>query len=709
MGFGPFSGQTYYATQLTTVPLFPDPPQNLFGVAIAGAIVGNRELLGEALIRNLDSPKLQLKNYYEEGRDNFINGLPTTNMLDSGSDNTKVLAVLVSLYGSGVTLLSSIITPMGRYTWQQYLLQNNDSNYDYPSNKITVNNIVWDFVGIIGQGATYHAELRRNVPGFFSGPDNDVWNYPVTQYSQYGSFSSDPASGLWYTAVFTHNGVKKIWIYHQQTNTYPTLNVSINFSANDTYPIVPIRQNDVNVYDTPTSALYLSCKALLKKSRANFDDISVAVLKQPDANGNLVPLENLEFVSDIFYLFGINIYGQTPQEKKVLYKLFTTLKETASYDATNFNLTSTVPFTSNNFTLTSGNYNFEIKYNFITSVAHSGVIAAVGECTSEIVYVGQATHTYVQADENGNNNRTSGVSTTYSNSVLVLQKQTTSSGYIELRVSGLHLSHYISIINDVSYLKTDIFIEPYTVGQTLTATQASFLIPLSYSDLSSLTIRDIEKITPLCTHIQIYASQSQYVAWYQTGFFGDIITLAAIVMLFYDPTGTSTTTLYALVTTVLINFAITIALKWLFEEFVGNDLATALLTAYAVYAMVSFGLNGSEGFTTLPMATQMMQITNALSTTFTIKTSVEMEALKNEMELFNEQLAVIEAELDTLEDFLSVNNADELGYISSALRNTTEPAEDYYNRTLIADPGALVFDQLDRYYETNLDFDKVYI
>jgi len=698
MGFI-FSGSTRFAVDVTSQPIFPDPTDDDFLNRILKAVRTKRDITGAILIGSLDGPKLQLDAYYKEGRDNFILGLPSTDMVDTGYDNLAVKAVIEGIEGQSVTLKQVLIERPTRLAWGQNLLNTNNTTY-----RVVENDVFDAPYRYITDSIDYYdaSETTYRVKGHYTfyddspiNNDGDVAGW--TSYYWYGDWITNYPTGIYYEVRYYLNSAlldEILWFYELASNVYPTLNVSDSYVTNDFYPIVPLRQKDININANLNDPLYISSKALLLESRVDLDDMITGVTKQEDGTTDI---DNIDQISDIFYMLGVSLYGDTQGEKLILYNLIGDLEAQKPGD---INYKGSFGLKGVAFVLTSGEYNLVIDYRYITKTTYSGVIGSVGTCETSHVAGSVTTHTWEIPDQNTRPSDRENETATYSTGSFTVRQQITSTTIQQYYVYGLNLQHFIRI-NSNAYKNTTTNIQSYTAGQALTREHKSFLLPLSHSDLDGLDLREIEFIAPRIVHIQVYASNSVYVNWYNSGLFIAVIQIVSYYLLF-NGIQSGSDLLLAATKQAIMKHVITRILVKLFEEVAGDEFLEALLAIATVYVLYNMGQAGNP--TILKSAVDYMALTTAVIEGAGVKTEAGFNTLTNEMDEWQTGVDLYQAEIDNTNAYIAGYERTG-GYYDV----TDETPSEFFDRTINPNPGSIAFDHLNNYFDINLNLDNVAI
>ncbi len=681
MGLGPFSGKTIVAVDVFTNPLHDTITEDRLTTAIVTSIQHDLNLADSILYNNLTGYKASLVNYYDYGELTYINGIPTSNLANNSFNVSAVNSVIDTIEGSPTTILYSYYYVPTAEVWGRYWLQENESNYSYDDHTLLQDSITWDVIGFEETTAGITVLLEN-------GATEDTYSYIplIGNTEQYYIVE-------YYVTATPAN--KFIWLYQESLGTYPTLDTTNEAVVSDIYPIVPVRLDFNNVNEDETSEEYITTKALLKKTKIDLDEFTEAITKQPNDAGDLVDVDDLDKISDIFILYGLSIYGTAEVEQKALYNLFSGLIPLSRVDINDYTadlVSVDKEVIKNVYTVDSTNFNYEINYSYITSTEMKGQI--LGGRDYSVAYT-------VLADSDYSGYRVV-------ESYITIQAKIDANTYDEIVVKGLYLTHTIKTVRNDTI--AEVFLLAFEEGTELTEEHKNFIIPLSQSEINNLSIREVDFLIPRCAHTIIYASDSQYVKWYRTGAFGTFLQLAffalGLIISPIDPSGTSTKILFELAKRLVVQYAIEFILQKLLVEFSGNKKAQVAILAIATF--ISIKAN-KAGLLDLSTVEELIIATNALSKSITTYTKTEADALEEQYQTFLGDIKSIEEDLKDAQDFLDVRSTLDISAVSTSNYNSYEKPEDFFSRTLNTAPGQEVFNELHSYVDNNLNLEYITI
>ena len=692
MGFGPFGSKTVVAVSAATHQLNKDLPEDRFNNVIFSAISRKTDLSKAISYYQLTGFSSKLRSYYDYAVGNYPTGLPTTNIRNDTYKNTELASVLSSIEGEAVKVIESFLYAPDVNVWGKWWLQENEPTYNYTNHTLEINRVTWNvdsFTPVLNKVTAQFNDITVGlISGNISGSYGKIGTYPPTNIHIIAEYSlvSNPA-------------VKKIWIYDPTLNTYPELTTNEAVDTKGIYPAIPIRYNDRNINEDKDSDEYKASKELFRKITLDFDDITQALTYTQDARGDYQPIPDLHLISDIYFIIGVNVYGEDQGTKELLYRFFQGIKSLGRTTKTiydNIISTNQNPISRNNLYINAGNLDMDITYNYIDETTETGQIGAIGEYETQFIITNNIGHSYSDGIENQ--------SQSIPVSQLKIQLQTAYNTYQEITVHGLTIGHAINTVKGVRFATFKL--SGYTPGQDISDDQKNFVIPLTRTIVEGLTIRESDKVLPISNHIIFYASDSQKISAWEN-FVGSILApvlqIVAIV-LFVVSLGKAksfTDFLYILGKTLATKYAIEYVLKQLFLEAGDNDAAQALIAIAAVAITYKFSIEGTD----LTTAETALKVTNVLSTVSFTRSSAMYELEMDIHEPFMEDLKEVQAELDEIHKQLEVRSSLDLTAIYADRQEIYEEPDEFFERTLNPNPGLVVFDQIPNYVDNALNLD----
>jgi len=491
----------------------------------------------------------------------------------------------------------------------------------------------------------------------------------------------------------------KYWMYEFDEGTYPELDrgysgtgdsVETVFRGAEMVPIVPVRKNFTNIDSDKESPEYLSCKKQLKILNLDFDDISNQVSENP----------SIDQIEDVFILFALNVYTESQAGKKALYTLFMQLWTTSEVSQADFQqslIDNPASPEMNTARIDEQNYNVILKYDYISSTRINGVIGEVGTFDSEIVVL-----------PNKPNDRfpPEGEEPTYGgiNSYILLKYQYSTTHYNQFRIQGPAL--FIGILTTAGELRNN-----NVELSDDAAARENFNLPLPGSLVQSRVLNNFERdqIIQESLIMVIYASDSVWLEWYETPgflrFLSVILTIVAIIVIFWDWSGSTSAALWALAQAILYQYAISLILKELLIAYGDSDRAKALIIA-AYIAASFYGPGGGSG---LDWAEALLFAVTAALNAITIDLQLQGEELQREVDAFLVDAEEREDELDAAKDLLDNNTG--LNIWELATYTPIDPYEkpsSFYTRTVhTGNPGVLSLAQIESFVDNQLELPEL--
>jgi hypothetical protein len=687
MGFGPFRGRTIHYVNVSTSTLNEDiAPYKLGSILLRAIRQGKQNLSQELQYANLTGYRGQLLNLFNTANRDYIYGIPETDLSNNAVNVAEVKAVLDDIYTPVVhSIVDSYLYKLIPIIWAYWWLQENDGTFDYDNLTVVQASTTYDVVGATLNTAKTQMTIQLDnggTPATYATTVTDMPNwddhYYVVEY--------------WKDTATT---TRFMWVYQASLGTHPTLDVDVSYIYEPMYPIIPIRINDANVNVDKTSELYLTTKSLLQTVSMDIDELVTGVTKQENDDEELVDVPDLDKISDIFYMYALNIYGQEPVQKKALYNLFTELESQARLTEAQYTsqLSSNFKVTDNSFVISSATFDFEVTFSYITITDTAGSPLDLDEYSVTYYPLSDLPHSIPdQSDQQ------------IPNSYILIRHQYEASKYKQIEVRGLWVNH---IINSGGGPKNSpIYITTYTPGDDLTDDQKNFIIPLRLDTVSSLSPKEADQLISISNHIQAYAADSQYVKWYRTGAFAAFLKVVAFVAFIWDWTGTTTELLLAMAYYAVIKYAFEYVLVLLLEHFEGNDFLIFLTQVVAVVVLINLT---STDFLKMPGVDQLLTSVTAFSSVQITSAQVVLEDVRVASEAFEKELEEALATIEEAEDAMNPERLLDLTDIIDVTGYKYETPDDFYTRTLQTNPGILAFDHLHNYVDINLNLEYIHI
>lgn len=491
---------------------------------------------------------------------------------------------------------------------------------------------------------------------------------PVVIPSLEESINGEPAS-------LTKSVNYGYFTYLDGSGVYPSLD-EVYLTNGDTFgsffPMAHFRQNKQATSIDENSEEFKSSTKLLKYLNIDFKDMVESINENPDIGD----------VESAFLLLAVPAKSTEPIEQRYLFDFFNAAYNAGGTGSGSLMLTND----SRNYSIVIEDAKFKmaLNYNDIKKKYRAGNIGAVGsfnisqtsiDVSNEITEIDSesfTSHTYTQI-------------TTLP--VINYQKQVSTGVYIEISVINLTATYFI----------WNGFIDIAEEGE------ASLLIPLDHSITETYSIPDRETLYSRSLHLVFNSRITTKIKWYQTGLFKMILIVVAIVIAFYDWSGSSS---YALLTAgtmtleaaalLVVQYAfwgiaINLAFKY-FVKLVGAKWAMVIaVVALLYFGFSEGGLGGTEG---LPWADQMLSAGNGLVKAASANVNEQLEGLYKEQQEFNLFAQEKYKELEEVSSLLNHNN-----WMAPFIALGEQPQDYYYRTCHIGNPGAVAIDMIHNYAE----------
>ena len=470
---------------------------------------------------------------------------------------------------------------------------------------------------------------------------------------------------------YTYLGLPKVKLYipaavdshlfHDIFNTYSN---SDEFVA---YPIYPLMLDSVYIDAASREEEYTDAKKLLNNLRfpieTVFNSIKAGVPTDVGSEEN--------HITDVFLLNAININSPTQAGMAYLFEFF---------DAIYLNHldpgTGAVNWSATNYSvkISESDYNFQLDFNGITNTVVSGNSTTYG---STIASGGTITLTAPSA---------SGANT-----------------HRKLVVTGVS-AH--TIVDYPSGVTTSVAINVSTDTEHLD--YANFCIPLIHGVVAQLPSLELKEQVFLESFVIVSHSLTEYyLKWYQEIWRSIkqfvVIAITILIILFVTDGGITASAFFAsFATAVATNIVLEMLLPLIDNPYL--KAAVAIVVSYVIG-----DLAGSEGFSfdefALSDPMTLIGLTGAVGNAYIEQ---QMKDLQAEMGDFVTDSKELWEQLEEKRDMLEESDFSEL-MLSSLMINirTYEEPTIFYTRTLIPNPGALVYDQLETYFDSKLTLPRL--
>jgi len=464
-------------------------------------------------------------------------------------------------------------------------------------------------------------------------------------------------------------------LFHDIFNTYSN---SDDFVS---YPIYPLMLDSVYIDAASREAEYTDAKKLLNSLsfpiETVFESIKAGV---PTDVGN-----EDNHITDVFLLNAININSATQAGKAYLFEFF---------DAIYLNHvdpgTGTVNWSQSNYAvnISESDYNFKLDFESITNTVVSG-----NRTTYDSTIVAGQTFQFQQLEID----IPSGSITLYAPSApgANTHRKLVITGVIAHTVidypSGATTSVTINVSTDTEHLDYD-----------------NFCIPLIHGVMSQLPSLELKEQVFLESFVIVSHSISEYyLKWYQEVWRSIkkyvLLAVAILAFIFIRDGGITAEAFFAAYAiAVATNIVLELILPLIDDPYL--KAAVAIVVSYAIG-----DLSGGEGFNfdkfTLADPMTLIALTGAVGGAYIEQ---QMKDLQAEMGDFVKDSTELWEELEEKRDMLEESEFSELmlSSLMTGIRTYEEPTT-FYTRTLIQNPGVLVYDQLETYFDNKLTLPKL--
>ncbi len=456
---GLFSSKTYVAVGASTGRLTDEEPKDRLINSILNAIRTGNNIANTLKYYNLTGYTRKLEQYYRAAQNSNQFVLPFSSALADDANKDEIESILGAIEGEAVAVTQSYFEEFTAISWGRQWLFDNDSNYDYNTNTYYYRSVTWTVTDITESGSNLRIELTAG-------------NGTISEYIPPTSVL--PPTGNHYLVEYVLASAKtdkKLWYYNPLDGTYPELADS-PLSLIEFYPIVPIRYNDININADISSSAYITYSKLLKYVNYDLDMLTESLTQITNEDGDLVDAPNLDLISDIFFIQGINLYTNSSEEANILYHTFQAILSNPKYVKADFDaaLASNSKVAYNKLFIIANNFTLLMYYYYSETTNIQGSIGDVGtyKCTIDI----QGDTGYTYSDLSKESGESGG---TLSGNYLVLQHQFSKSAYTEIRIRGFYILHEINTVIGKRFHQINL--EAWDGNSDLTDNQKNMVIP----------------------------------------------------------------------------------------------------------------------------------------------------------------------------------------------------------------------------------------
>lgn len=666
--------------------LFEQTP-NIVRDSILHSVVNNRSIADDLTATTLDSLYLKSKRLLIYAKNHYTYGLPNGSMSTFRATNDAVRTVIKLEENRSVIVKSVVVsTPDGFLFSLPHLV--NSRGYDRATNTISTYppSIVNPPSPVFVRSTDFSSNQSILVTYYYTNSNNQQ-----VEVSESISVTPVNPSNTYYHAIYTYMdeqgnpvGLDRYWYYDESLNTYQTLSIPEELVGdNEYFPIVPIRENKVDLTQNKNTELYKTSRRVLNMWGIKIDDLAKGVHSSPDIND----------VDHAYVINGVDITDDSDVVSNYLYYYFGYLLGNSKYTELDysywFNGDKQTPPPNNTITIRDANFRTDINYNYIKSSIKQEKIGKVGEVSKSM----SATDRVVS------NNYNYG----YEISVLTIKKQITEDFIEEINVHGLYHVNYIYPNSTVDTSLKDAFNNEDE--------QSNFIIPISSLVMRELNSKDQKALMYHGIRIVFNSRVTKKLKWYQTSFFTAFIKIVAIALAVFGAYQFSVALLSAasagivalgsvIIQTALITVAANYAMDFL-VNWLGAEWAMVIALIGSAVAMYSPTTITNLGNFKLPTSLDMLTVTQAL-------VNGGNRAIQNQIEDIQRELSDFISESEKLLEEFNEDSKDvdvfTLGLVTTQGRYET--AEEFITRVTYNDNiGVMSLESVDTFVDRLLKLD----
>jgi len=637
----------------STNRLVPEAQRFSIIAPVLRSVIDDTDIPEALLLNERLCVRSSVRSYVKYGELDYVHGLPTTTSAYFSLQKQGVEEVIQWDIGIASTAINTKIwyPDITKYAlW--YLQENNEYNS-------TDNQFIYDDKNVDFVSATIEDP---------SGDIRVTYEYDSVEYDLVELITA-PVNEIYYVVDYYRDANPDkdyIWIYRLSDGTWPSLDIEVGgVDSTQMLPIIPLRNAGVSINSDIESDIYITSKEVLNKIGLDLDKYI------DEIEGN----EHIDNITDVFILFAMNIYSQTPEGMEYWFNLFNLLGTLAEITKEEYDATPTgdrKPF--NMYQVSEQKYNALMTYNWITVTIETGVIGDIGEFTSTVTVLDKSMDNEVQ-------------------SYVTFQNQLNETEYEEIIVYGLFLT--TAIFDNATGANVKI-----VELSTDDVEKTNFVFPVSYQVMDSYDIKQKEVLIYESLCMTSYAVQTIHLEYYQTPEFAAILEVIAVVI--FVVTGGLSAGLLAIGEAILIQATLQYLLGIALESAAGDKGKEAVAIILYIIASLKFG-GGGKGFD-LTSATDLLFAAQVLTGAFTTKLGIDSGLLQDEMDAFELEAESAQERLDELEEGIyNKTGTNPLFLATSFINDFYETPDNFYQRTAhTANPGVLALDEIHTYVDNAL-------
>lgn len=689
----------------------PDNLNNPMAEAILKAVLNNEDIPKNMLAVLLDGDANHLEEYYQmgllgsetNGDEGYRLGLPEGTLEYVANNNDAIKEVLESNLGESINVQHVMLAPTSLEFYGKYLTSyfagysfstatvhfgsNTTDRYYLDSvEPYVVPGYSEDLIELIYKPTIDILDDKADVRKYYSTPNENIvyqvtWNYinePI-QYRHYDLY--DPANG-----------------------TYPELDITETtgnmLGRSDYYPIVPIRLGKENMVDWAKQGGFY--EEIYTTSVEILDTLNLSMVELTDAVMSVEDPDDLEDISDVFFLFGVPIYTEQEASIKYLMQYFSELHASGGITREMYYESMGSGFEHyeakvNIIETKDALYENTLQYNYITNNVISGSIGSKGTFTNETYLYSNdiASNGFLDGDGELNTDYYYYI---YHNSYIALREQITDGSYREIIVHGVVMINHIN--------ESDATLQVELAMSSEKRDMNDFYIPLNRRIFNNMSGDEARIVMYEAMILVTYSVHEEALKWYQSTNFTRILmavatyfgvqSIASAIVAIVAQAAT-TAVLLALLAKMLVKaLLVKWAINWLIEE-IGGTLGLVLASMLSIYAMyvsgAKFNLEGILGGI------------KAVATNYNTQQQVEMKEIMEEYGEFIEEYEDDMAIFEKAEEMLGggINSINPLMFMNKKpYFNPNQSADEFYNDALTQNIGGTLLELPDYYFDLAL-------
>lgn len=626
------------------------------------------------------------EQFYNFGKNRYIHGLPEGFKNYSDINLVNISTVLSKIFAQAVTVeFAKVSFADDKYFAYRYL--QDEIKFNPTDNTIGVPPVVYPpktkvtclsvVLNETNRTATVSAEVQKPavLPTDPLPPkEYPVWviTYPIDKDKTYLQIKYKLNTDILSLDY-------RYWYYDVMTNTYPEINTIIDQSLGSPfYPLVPLRQNKINVVDG-TGQETKDVKTILGKLSLDPKVLTDALMSTDEGN-------DPNLVDEAFVGFFAYLDTEQKASKIYLWEFFNDLYQNRQvtksiFDTWNGNKGSR-DTPQEALIITERDFNIRLLWNYINITVSNNIIGSID--TVNISWDVQSRFTLQDFD--------------FETSQLTITRQITATTVSTIVVHGLE--HIVDVYEGELHSTT-------LADMSDPDKKYGMYFPINRNVLKQLNPIDRNIVLTDGISVIVYAVQITYVKWYQRGFFKVLVAIVAIVIAYYTgdwqlafEAGLTWQTAVSAITSIIINFATIKGLEFVISA-IGGEIGAIISAVLAIYAL-------SQGKDTL--------FSGSIAAPDLLKTSVlaleasnnivldELSDITRDLEDLIKSIKEKKEELKEAYDLLRSESIDYFDIRKGGFYfNPNEVPDDFFNRTVHnKNPGTSGYDYISYFVDNAL-------